>query len=178
MLKTRLISRSLLALCAICIAGCGNTQKAAADDKNLWKQEIKCGDTRYQIMSECQTLDGKDNLNTCKRQTLTQLESHKTITLPNPNKKDAKGIAKAGNTGRLFVTSWICMVNGTDQYLHLNYYAGTGRDEYDEYYESYDKDLSPLHFTNKKLADELITKSIGRKSISVKSIMPLQEETK
>ena len=178
MIKTKFKSRSLLAICLTVVLGCTSNQDSTAADASPWTQEIKCGNTRYQITSECQTLDGKDNLNTCKRQTLTQLESHKTITLPNPNKKDAKGIAKAGNTGRLFVTSWICMVNGTDQDLHLNYYAGPGRDEYDEYYESYDKDLSPLHFTNKKLADELITKSIGRKSISVKSIMPLQEETK
>ena len=114
MLKTRLISRSLLALCAICIAGCGNTQKAAADDKNLWKQEIKCGDTRYQITSECVASGSNFELNKCKSQTLTQLESHKTISLPNPNKQDAKGIAKAGNTGRLFVTIWSCQSNDSD----------------------------------------------------------------
>ena len=114
-------------------------------------------------------------LNTCKQQTLTQLDKNKTITLPNPTEADAKGIAKAGNRGRLFVTSWICMVEGPNQYLHLDYYAGTGRSQYDEYYESYDKNLVPLHLTNKKLAGELTAKALGRKSISVKSIMPLHE---
>jgi len=178
MFKTTLSSRTLLNFCTLLVIGCINSQNANADDSNLWKQEIKCGDTRYQITSECQTLDGKDNLNTCKRQTLTQLGTHKIITLPNPSKSDAKGIAKAGNTGRLFVTSWMCVVNGEDQYLHLNYYAGTGRSQYDEYYESYDKSLIPLHLTNRNLSDELITKSIGSHyfPVSVKSIMPLSED--
>ncbi|MFA5169939.1 MAG: hypothetical protein WC426_00090 [Sulfuriferula sp.] len=178
MLKTRLTSRTLLVLCAIFIAGCGNNQKAAADDKNLWRQEIKCGDTHYQIMSECVASGSNFELNTCKKQTLTQMNTNKTIVLPNPSKADAKGIAKAGNTGRLFVISWLCEVKGSDQYLQLEYDVGTGRGEYDEYYESYDKNLSPLHLTNKQLSDELLMKFIGSKSISVKSIMPLQEETK
>ena len=117
-------------------------------------------------------------LNTCKQQTLTQLDTHKTITLPNPTKADAKGIARAGNRGRLFVTSWSCEVKGSDQYLLLNYYAGTGRSQYDEYDESYDKNLAPIHFTNKKLADELLINATRRHGlpVSVKSIMPLHDE--
>ena len=178
MLKTKLISRSLLVFCAICIAGCGNNQKAAADDKNLWKQEIKCGDTRYQIMSECVASGSSFELNTCKKQTLTQMNSNKTIALPNPSKTDAKGIAKAGNTGRLFVTSWSCGVKGSDQYLLLNYYAGSGRTQYDEYDEIYDKNLSPIHLTNRKLSDELVIKSIRSHDLPVwvKSIMPLSKD--
>lgn len=176
MIKARLKSRLLLAICLTAVLGCTSNQDSTAADTSPWKQEVKCGNTRYQITSECQTLDGKDDLNTCKRQTLTQLDTRKTIVLPNPTKVDAKGIAKAGNTGRLFVISWICMVKGSDQYLHLEYSAGTGRSQYDEYYESYDKNLVPLHFTNKKLAGELVTKALGRKSISVKSIMPLHED--
>jgi hypothetical protein len=180
MLKTRLTSRTLLVLCAIFIAGCGNNQKAAADDKNLWKQEIKCGDTRYQITSECvvSTSGSEFELNTCKQQTLTQLDLNKTISLPNPSKADAKGIAKAGNTGRLFVTSWSCGVKGSDQYLLLNYYAGSGRTQYDEYDEIYDENLSPIHLANKKLFDELIVKSMRSHDlpVSVKSIMPLSKD--
>ena len=175
MLKTRLTSRTLLVLCAIFIAGCGNNQKAAADDINLWKQEIKCGDTRYQIASECVASGSNFELNTCKKQTLTQMNTNKTIALPNPSKADAKGIAKAGNTGRLFVISWLCEAKGSDQYLQLEYDVGTGRGEYDEYYESYDKNLSPIHLTNRKLSNELIIKSIRSHDLPVwvKSIMPL-----
>lgn len=175
MIKAGLKSHSLLGICLTAVLGCTGNQDSTAADKSLWTQEIKCGDTRYQIASECQTLDGKDELNTCTRQTLTQLNTRKRVVLPNPTKADAIGIAKAGNTGRLFVTSWICMVKGSNQYLHLNYYAGTGRSQYDEHYESYDKNLVPLHLTNKKLAAELTTKALGRKSISVKSVMPLHE---
>ena len=175
MIKSLLKSRSLLAVCLTVVLGCTSNQDSTAADTSPWKQEIKCGDTRFQITSECQTLDGKSELNTCKRQTLTQLDTGKTTVLPNPSKGDAIGIAKAGNTGRLFVTSWMCMMKGPDQYLHLDYNTGTGRSQYDEYYESYDKSLVPLHLSNKKLADELVTKALGRKSISVKSIMPLNE---
>lgn len=177
MLKTRLTSRTLLVLCAIFIAGCGNNQKAAADDINLWKQEIKCGDTRYQIASECVASGSNFELNTCKKQTLTQMNTNKTIALPNPSKADAKGIAKAGNAGRLFVTIWSCQSKDSDQYLLLHYYAGTGRDEYDEYEEIYDKNLSPIHLTNKKLTSELIRTS-KEPTISVKSIMPLGGDAK
>lgn len=176
MIKARFKSHSLLAICLAAALGCTGNQDSTASDLNPWTQEIKCGDTRYRITSECVASGSDMELNTCKQQTLTQLDTHKTIVLPNPTKADAKGIAKAGNTGRLFVTSWMCIENGADQYLHLNYYAGTGRNQYDEYYESYDKSLVPLHFTNKKLADKLVTKALGRKSISVKSIMPLHED--
>ena len=176
MIKTKFKSRSLLAICLTVVLGCTSNQDSTAADASPWTQEIKCGNTRYQITSECQILDGKEELNTCTRQTLTQLDTRKTIVLPNPTKADAKGIDKAGNRGRLFVTSWMCMVKGSDQYLHLDYYAGTGRSQYDEYYESYDKNLVPLHFTNKKLAGELTTQALGRKSITVKSIMPLHED--
>ena len=175
MTKVRLKSRSLLAICLTAVLGCTSNQNSTAASTSPWTQEIKCGDTRYQISSECVASGSDMELNTCKQQTLTQLDTHKTITLPNPTKADAKGIARAGNTGRLFVTSWMCMVKGSNQYLHLDYYAGTGRSQYDEYYESYDKNLVPLHFTNKKLADELDMKSLGRKSISINSIMPLHE---
>ena len=176
MIKVRLKSRPLLAICLTAVLGCTSNQDSTAADASPWKQEIKCGNTRYQITSECQTLDGKNELNTCTRQTLTQLDTRKTIVLPNPTKAEAMGIATAGNTGRLFVTSWICIAKGSNKYLHLNYYAGTGRSQYDEYYESYDKNLIPLHFTNKKLAGELVTKALGRKSTTVKSIMPLYED--
>ena len=175
MTKVRLKSRSLLAIFLTAVLGCTSNQNSTAASTSPWTQEIKCGDTRYQISSECVASGSDMELNTCKQQTLTQLDTHKTITLPNPTKADAKGIARAGNTGRLFVTSWMCMVKGSNQYLHLDYYAGTGRSQYDEYYESYDKNLVPLHFTNKKLADELDMKSLGRKSISINSIMPLHE---
>ena len=175
MIKARLKSHSLLAICLAAVLGCTSNQDSTAADTSPWKQEIRCGNTRYQITSECVASGSDMELNTCKQQTLTQLDTHKAITLPNPTEADAKGIAKAGNTNRLFVTSWMCMVKGSDQYLHLDYYAGTGRSQYDEYYESYDKNLVPLHFTNKKLADELDMKSLGRKSISVNSIMPLHE---
>jgi hypothetical protein len=180
MLKTSLISRTLFILCTTFIAGCGNSQKAAADDKNFWKQEIKCGNTRYQITSECvaSTSGSEFELNTCKRQILTQLDLNKTISLPNPSRADAKGIDKAGNTGHLFVTSWSCGAKGSDQYLLLNYYAGSGRTQYDEYDEIYDKNLSPLHLTNRKLSDELVIKSIRSHDLPVwvKSIMPLSKD--
>lgn len=175
MIKTRLKSRSFLTIFLTSVLGCTSNQNSTAADNNPWKQEIKCGDTRYQITSECQTLDGKDNLNTCKRQTLTQLDTQKTIVLPNPNKSDAKGIAKAGNTGRLFVTIWSCESKGINQYLVLHYYAGTGRDQYDEHEEIYDKALSPIHILNKRLASELIRKA-KNPTISVRSVMPLHED--
>jgi hypothetical protein len=175
MLKSTLTSRSLLALCLILIAGCGNNQKAAADDKNLWKQEIKCGDTHYQITSECvaPTSGYEFELNTCKQQTLTQVDSNKTISLPNPSKADAKGIDKTGYKGRLFVVAWSCKTKGLNQYLYLEYSAG-GRTQYDEYDEVYDKNLSPIHLTNRKLADELM--DISLPTIPVKSIMPLSKD--
>lgn len=176
MIKAGLKSHSLLGVCLAAVLGCTGNQDSTAADKSPWTQEIKCGDTRYRITSECVASGSDMELNTCKHQTLTQLNTNKTITLPNPSNADAKGIAKAGNKGRLFVTSWMCIEKGADQYLHLDYYVGTGRNQYDEYYESYDKSLVPLHFTNKKLADELVTKALGRKSIWVKSIMPLQED--
>lgn len=175
MIKAGLKSHSLLGICLIAVLGCTGNQDSTAAGTSPWKQEIECGNTRYQITSECVSSGKEFELNTCKQQTLTQLDTNKTITLPNPTKADAKGIAKAGNTGRLFVTSWSCEVKGSDRFLLLNYYAGTGRSEYDEYYESYDKNLIPLHFTNKRLASQLVTKALGRKSISVKSIMPLHE---
>ncbi len=177
MIKMVLRSRELLALCSILILGCTSNQNSTAADTSHWKQEIKCGDTHYQIASECVASGKEFELNSCKQQTLTQLDSHKTIALPNPTIADAKGIAKAGNKGRLFVTIWSCQSKGSDQYLLLHYYAGTGRDEYDEYEEIYDKDLSPIHSTNKKLTSELI-RTAKEPTISVQSIMPLEGESK
>ncbi len=178
MIEAKLKSRSLLAICLTAALGCTSNQDSTAASTSPWKQEIKCGDTRYQITSECVASGSDMELNTCKQQILTQLETHKTITLPNPTQADAKGIAKGGNRGRLFVTSWSCEVKDSDQYLLLNYYAGTGRSQYDEYDESYDKNLSPIHLTNKKLADELLINATRRHGfpISVKSIMPLHAE--
>ena len=173
MIKARFKSHSLLAICLAAALGCTGNQDSTASDLNPWTQEIKCGDTRYRITSECVASGSDMELNTCKQQTLTQLDTHKTIVLPNPTKADAKGIAKAGNTGRLFVTMWSCEAKGIDQYLILHYYAGTGRDQYDEYEEIYDKALHPIHSSNKKLAGELIRKATSP-TISVQSIMPLE----
>ena len=178
MIKAGLKSHSLLGVCLAAVLGCTGNQDSTAADKSPWTQEIKCGNTRYRITSECVASGSDMELNTCKHQTLTQLITNKTITLPNPSNADAKGIAKAGNKGRLFVTSWSCEVKGSDQYLRLNYYAGAGRSQYDEYDEIYDKNLSPIHVTNRKLADELLINAARRHGFptAVKSIMPLHDE--
>lgn len=178
MMKVKLKFHSSLAVCLMAVLGCTGNQNSTAADTGPWKQEIKCGNTRYQITSECVASGSDMELNTCTQQTLTQLNTNKTITLPNPTKADAKGIAKAGNKGRLFVTSWSCELNASDQYLRLNYYAGTGRSQYDEYDEIYDKNLSPIHLSNRKLADELIIKAVRRHGFpaAVKSIMPFHDE--
>ena len=178
MIKARLKSHFLLGVCLATVLGCTGNQDSTAADKIPWTQEIKCGDTRYRITSECVASGSDMELNTCKHQTLTQLNTNKTITLPNPSNADAKGIAKAGNKGRLFVTSWSCEVKGSDKYLRLNYYAGAGRSQYDEYDEIYDKNLSPIHVTNRKLADELLINAARRHGFptAVKSIMPLHDE--
>ena len=177
MIKARLKSRSLLAICLIAVLGCTSNQDSTAAGTSPWKQEIKCGNTRYQITSECVASGSDMELNTCKQQTLTLLDTHKTITLPNPTKADAKGIAKAGNTGRLFVTMWSCESKGINQYLVLHYYAGTGRGEYDEYEEIYDKAFSPIPSINKNLASELIRRATSA-TIPVQSIMPLERKAK
>lgn len=177
MIKSLLKSRSLLAVCLTVVLGCTSNQDSTAADTSPWKQEIKCGDTRYQITSECVASNIELELNTCRKQTLTQLDTHQIIALPNPTKADARGIANARNTGRLFVTMWSCESQGINQYLVLHYYAGTGRDQYDEYEEIYDKALSPIHSTNKKLASEIIRKATSP-TISVQSIMPLEKGVK
>lgn len=170
--------RSLLAICLTAILGCSSNHDSTAASTSPWKQEIKCGDTSYQITSECVASGIEFELNTCKQQTLTQLQLKKTISLPNPNKIDARGIAKAGNKGRLFVTMWACDSKGSDHFLHLYYYAGTGREMYDEYDEIYDKNLSPIHSTNKQLLMELERQSWGAPKVSVDSIMSLEGKKK
>lgn len=177
MIKARLKSHSLLGICLAAVLGCTGNQDSTAAGTNPWKQEIQCGNTRYQITSECVASGSDMELNTCKQQTLTQLDIHKTIALPNPTKADAKGIAKAGNTGSLFATIWSCVALGQRQFLQVYYSTGGRHGEYEELLEFYDEKLTPLHKTDKKLADALSKARQYRKK-TVQSIMPLEEKVR
>lgn len=165
------------------ICGCIDQNKSLAadttiDKKTLWVQTLQCGQAKFKISSDCTISGSEFDLNTCRSQSLSLLDSDKKFTLPQPTASDKVGIAKAGNTNRLFATSWSCVAGKNQQFLKLFYSdGGSGRNAYGEMIEFYSESLDPVHKLDKQLTQALHRASEKYKA-AINSVMPLVETPK
>jgi hypothetical protein len=177
--KKTLLPFVLIAL----ICGCIDQNKSLAADatinkKTLWIQTLQCGQAKFKISSDCTISGSEFDLNTCKSQTLSLLDSDKSFLLPQPSPSDKTGIAKAGNTNRLFATSWSCVAEKKQEFLKIFYSdGGSGRNAYGEMTEFYSESLEPIHKLDKNLAQTL-HKASEKYKATINSVMPLVENPK
>jgi hypothetical protein len=158
--------------------GCIDQNRPLAADvkinkKTLWIQTLQCGQAKFVISSDCTISGSEFELNNCRSQSLSLLDSDKNLTLPQLSTLDKKGIEKAGKIVRLFVISWSCVAQEKQQFIKLFYSdGGSGRSEYGEMTEFYSDSLEPVHKLDKQLSKAL-RKAHERHKASIDSIMPL-----
>lgn len=109
------------------------TVNCIADDKELWIEQMQCGEIRYEIESDCKKSTEPDTLNECKSQQLriTHDGNTRMEALPRFEKSSAKGIREAGRSvNDFFVTQWACVDGGAHKVAVLYYSVGGGTGAY------------------------------------------------